>query len=586
MANIWSEFRKTAKRKYSKQVWVPLGLSKLNQIGDYPGGGYLSEYEGAHTLVVPQSKREFGENYSWSDNHEHTPWGNADFYKPADSYSHNDRDIVGFRLALRQTFPDRPDMWHLHQDFILAFGLAFERNSWVRPSEDYVEVARHVLDAGGDVCGIEAKSEYLKDYLCARHSALRISSFRSVDTIIADGEPSVGFEEGTEENFEGGRLEFRAMQIDENGHPAGSGVAVFHMSRNDIDPDDDVPEIGPESDENTAGKSWSFNRGDAAKTSLMGDFWRDEWLEPAKSSLRVRGDDVPSNVTFIVSADGERMSADDLNFEDVGRWLWFKPAIIASLLERRGAELNWYTRLTAGISTPADTAIHFGINSIGLVNVYAFDIARLPEWERQRWAGFNTTPDGKVSPELLSSQVEAKPASTQSPEQFLPIVIDQLDNEWVKQFGERIFRKHDSFDEIVSKCHRFRTLEKRGIFALAKDIARLTADLIDAKVAQKHISQEEAKGLGSLKSLEKAVATRCSGEFARRITGPLFATYELRLSDAHLPKSDIADALGLLGIEEDDAPILAGEKMIHMVVASLDACRRVIANELEASPDS
>jgi hypothetical protein len=63
--------------------------------------------------------------------------------------------------------------------------------------------------------------------------------------------------------------------------------------------------------------------------------------------------------------------------------------------------------------------VHFGINSRGLVNVYAKDIALLPDWQQKIWAGYNIGPDGKVSEELLASQAEAQPADTQAPEVFL-----------------------------------------------------------------------------------------------------------------------------------------------------------------------
>lgn len=582
MEKAWTEFRRSLKRPYSKRVWVPLAVWKSRKSKEFPNEGYSASFEGAHSLVVPLANREWGERYSWSDNHEHLPWATKEFYKPADSYSHNDQDIMGFRLALRQTFPDRDDYWHLHHDFVIAFGLAREGNSWVRPSENFEEVARYIIDHTGAICGIEAKAEFLKDYFCARDCALRIASYRDFDMVVRGNEIPSDFEGPLNEEFEGGRLEFRTMDIDDAGHPAGSGVAVFRMSRTDVDPDEDVPELGPESPANTDGESWSFKRGEKVKTRLLGDFWRDEWLEPGNHSVRVRWDEVPTQVSFIVSSDAERLSADELDSEDIGRWLWFKPTVILNLTARRGAHLQWYTRDTGGISTPSDPAVHFGVNAIGLVTVYAYDIARLPEWERRVWAGFNVTPEGGVSDELLASQVRAIPAESQAPEGFLPIALQQLQCEWQRRFGGEIFRQHDSFDEICEKCHRFRGLEKHGLFALAKDLARLTADLINAKEAQKLAPPPKGTSWGSLKSLENALATRCHPAFAHEITGPLFATYELRLSDAHLPRSDVIAAYEILGIREEDKPIFAAQQMIYMVVSSLDACRRVLAQKDEA----
>jgi hypothetical protein len=43
-----------------------------------------------------------------------------------------------------------------------------------------------------------------------------------------------------------------------------------------------------------------------------------------------------------------------------------------------------------------------------LVTVYAYDIAKLPLWQQRVWSGFNVTPEGAVSSELLAAQM--KPA--------------------------------------------------------------------------------------------------------------------------------------------------------------------------------
>lgn len=574
---IWPDFRKVIKRRYASRVWLPVYLSRSCKVGDYCNIGYSSTYEGAHSLIVPIERRHLAENYGWSSDVSHTPWASEKVYMPSDEYWLNDQEPLGTRLVLRQTLPDRGEIIHLHHDFIIALGLVRECGVWVRPAENYSEVAREILNDDDGICGIEIKAEFLADYLAARNSGLKISTFRSQEVIVGLDQVPSEFQE-VEEQTEDGRLDVRRIDLDASGDIAGAGVAVFKMSRNDVDSDEDVPVMGPENDQNTDGESWSFTRGDAKTTRLMADFWRDEWFEPGKASIRIRFDKVPSDVKFITEASGARQSADDLNSEDIGRWLWFRPDVIAALMDRRGAELNWYTRETGSISTPSDPAIHFGMNEIGLVTVYAYDIARLPEWERRFWAGHNVSPEGKVSSELLQSQVEAQSATTQAPEKFLSIVISQLRSAWTQEYGTELYREHDDFGELLMRCQRFRATDRNGLFVLAKDLARVTADLIDAKVAQAACSKPNSKW-GSLKSLENAAANHCTPEFAHQICGPLFATYDLRLQDAHPPKSDIERSFKILGIDGDEPPVLAGQKMIHMVVSSIDALARVLSGQ-------
>lgn len=580
MEKGWFELRNRTKRTYAQSVWIPLHISYSQKSGDFGAPGYSEEYEGAHSIVVPLEKKALGEKYSWSDDHGCRPWSTEKFYWPADTYVLNEEVEVGFRLALRQSIPDQPHAtWHLHQDFVIALELLREGDSWVRPAEDYIEVARLKREPDGAPAGIEVRSEFLRDYLCARNSALRIASYRGRDAILVEL-GNIDFpEDRRSEEINGGRLEERAWAIDSSGSPFGSSVGVFRVSRNDIDSDDDVPVMGPETNDNIDTANWSFTREGEKFFRVMAEFWRDEWVEPAAQSVRVRYDNVASQVTYIVEADGTRQNADDLNDEDIGRWLWFNPNVVNSLLARRGGRLSWYTRDTGGLFTPANPSVHFGLNDSGLITVYARDVARLPEWERRFWAGFNVSPEGKVSAELLQAQVRAQVANSQSPEEFFPVVLRQLESAWASRFGSSILRTHEQTEDIAARIHRFRALDRPGLLSLAKDVARLTADAINADAAQDIAPPPKGKKRGSLKSFEAALATICGAAWARRVTGPLFGIYELRISDAHLPKSDMEAAFKLMGISNEDLPLQAGFKLLHSAVSSLNACQLILLDE-------
>lgn len=145
-------------------------------------------------------------------------------------------------------------------------------------------------------------------------------------------------------------------------------------------------------------------RGDKAYRA-EGELWREEWIEPADRSVKVRGDRASEEYFYSVGAAGERLPASALNNEDVGRYLWFRPSVIEALLEHRGSALQWYTRQTGQVRCSPDYRTHFGINRQGFVNVYAYDVAKLPQWQQRIWSGHNATPEGPVSSELLDSQM-------------------------------------------------------------------------------------------------------------------------------------------------------------------------------------
>jgi hypothetical protein len=244
-----------------------------------------------------------------------------------------------------------------------------------------------------------------------------------------------------EETSDGGRFEGRVFAIHEGGDPFGAKTAVFHVWRTDVDAEIDVPTFTDASDSNTASRSWEIEREDRKLFHIEGEFRRDEWIQPADASPRVRGDKLPATCSFIVDASGERQSADELDNEDIGRWLWFEPGVIGALETRRGGSLRWHTRDTGTVAASYGHGVHFGINAKGLINVYAYDVARLPVWQQRIWMGFNLSPDGKVSSELLSAQMKSTPARTLAPEAFLERALERLN----EVFRER-WQRHFSLD--------------------------------------------------------------------------------------------------------------------------------------------
>ena len=231
----------------------------------------------------------------------------------------------------------------------------------------------------------------------------------------------------------------------------GAGVGVFTMWRTDVDPDEDVPVFDRESASNTDAMSKEFKRGGEKYYRTLGEMWRAEWIEPAESSERVRGDASAEQVSFIVDATGERWLSSKLDHEDIGRYLWFDPKLVPALLQRRGGGLTWYTQDTGGVWSLPDHKVHFGINRVGLITVYAYDVARLPIWQQRTWAAFNTTPDGAVSGELLSAQMRTQPANTWAPEAAIPELMDRLDELFRHWLGTPLFRSITTLRQPSSK---------------------------------------------------------------------------------------------------------------------------------------
>jgi hypothetical protein len=583
MEQKWFEMAGVARRKLNAAVWVPLRASQTLHATARRGHlGHCEEFFGAGSIAVPPAKRASAETLYWTDlglRQSHKGSCRDGRYVPADVFDGWDLELGAIALALSQDGnSDDPREWHLHQDFIITLGLKREGDAWVAMDEGYIEVARLKREDKQPVL-LEVRAEHLKDYLCARGMALYVSSYRSREEVVADAShitwPTSPFQQGSDHD----RWEGRKADIIEGGWPFGSSMKVMHVGRENLDVSEDVPKVGP-FDENLVSESWTVQHEGEKLTRVEGELWRDEWVEPALQSPRVRGDNLPSLVFFVTDASGTRCSADKL--EGIGGWLWFRPEVVAALLSYRGAELRWYTRDTGGLRcSPATSHVHFGVNKLGRVNIYAKDMIYLPPWIQTIWAGFNVGPEGGVSEELLAAQAAGTPAETQAPEKYLPKAFDLLNELSNTKLGFRLFRAHDQVNSITAAAHRFRSTDSGGLFALSKDLARLTADAIDASAIQKIIAPPKDQKWGSLKSLEKLVAICVAAETARSILGPLAAIYELRHGDAHLPSSDVEAAFALAHVNRSAPFVIQGYQLLRACVSSLYS----VAEMLERFPD-
>jgi hypothetical protein len=568
----WLEMKQIRKRRIADAVWVPLhAVETIRTEGQYGYPGYLDEFFGLGSVAVSLTARDAAKTLSWHEIgiiHDQRIWATKEFYKPAEVYQYNETASLGIELAMIQSLGRaEPAQWHLNQDLVFALGLLRDGDCWVRPSEDYVIVARLRRDAKGEPVAVEIKNEYLRDYLCARGCLLKISWYRARKMIVADPEETGSLKQQQDE-MGGERFELRIYPVLEGGGVEGT-FEVLHVARTDVDEEEDVPVPGPETNDNVEVKSWRGER--KGKTYLMveGELWRDEEIEPAACSPRVRRDPMPTGISYIVDAQGAKMTSEELDDQDKARWLWFKPSVILELLKHKGTRFDWYTQETGGIGCGPSSLTHFGLNAEGLITVYAYEIAKLDLWQQRIWSGYNVAPEGRVSQELLSAQIRGAPADTKAPERVFGELLSRLDPLFVAATGSPLFRLNAGTGKQHSTVHRFRALEQGGIFALAKDIMRLLADRIDIVPLQKVAPPPPHEKWGSLKSLEKYLATIVAPEEAREITGPLFGAYELRLADAHLAANDLAGSFKLAGIDPQTPSIAQGFSLINNVTRAI-----------------
>jgi len=404
--------------------------------------------------------------------------------------------------------------------------------------------------------------------------ALYVTSYRQRVEVVEDAGHILWAENPLREINDRDRWEGRVSEIHEGGEAFGAQWAVFHLARTNVDPEEDVPVFGGPTDKDIASKSWKVSNTGRKLYRIEGELWRTEWVDPAAESPIVRGDEIPPTVYFITDAEGKKETRETLAAGR--RWIWFRPDVVGALLAVRGGSLGWYTRDTGSVGCSPGCGVHFGVNSLGLINVYAKDIALLPDWQQRIWAGHNVSPDGKVSEELLAAQMMAAPAGTLAPEALLADTLKRLNEAGETKLGITIIRYHTDMPDLIMHLHRFRATSREGLFALAKDLARATAESFDAKQLQKLAPPPKDVKWGSLKSLENLLTTKIHPSLAKGIMGPLFGINELRQADAHLTSSDVRDSLKLSGVDETKPYVMQGFQLLDSCVSTLSAICKAI----------
>lgn len=565
MDQDWILQKKETRRTFSKSTWVPLRAAVENEQGNVKNLGYNNELFGCGSVAFLPENREIAEKLSWGDiglSRTIGPYAYEDgFYSTIDEYQYNDKETIGVHLVLELPLPVVGGrQWILNPDLVAALRLIKEGSHWVRPEENFAVVARETVDEKGEQRQIEIKREFLLDYLAARNLALRLSYYRQrVENVLSLETSQYADLKSHQEERDGGRYELLLRDIKD---VFGGSWAMFRAWRTDVDEDEDAPVMGPETNENTDYESSRGHQGGYDGVRVEGEFWRDEWIDHQGISTRVRGDTDRNLPLFIVETDGTRLPSAELNNEDIGRWLWFRSSIVSELLDLRGFSLGWYTAETGSIKSTSGYPIHFGINSSDLITIYAFDIARLPAWEQHIWSAQNVVPDGKVSSELLDSQVKAQPASTHAVEDLFFEVMDMLENGFREAFDVPLFTHDINRLEAMKHVSRFASKDQASLLRLAKELVRIFSDRLDVRELRKLSTHSNKDKLGSNKLLEDVLAQKIGADKARKVFGPIAGAYDMRVGDAHPTSSKIGDALKLAGIDDRNSFLRQGEQLI------------------------
>lgn len=240
-----------------------------------------------------------------------------------------------------------------------------------------------------------------------------------------------------------------------------------------------------------------------------------------------------------------------------------------ALARHRGSSLGWFSRETGALGATA-TSLHFGLNDLGLINIFAKDIAKLAPWEQRIWAAHSVTREGGVSAELFAAQMEVRPAETVAPEHRLSAALEALDEAVRAITGAALLRPHDGLPKLLRRTTRFRAVEEDGLLTLAKDLTRLFTERVEVKPIHAALALKKDEKAGSLKSLERLLATRIGPDAAAAAMAPFFGIYDLRGADAHIGDDLVESGLARARVDPAQPAVAQGRQLLEAFVDTLD----------------
>ncbi|MBD2653195.1 hypothetical protein H6G45_06785 [Synechocystis sp. FACHB-383] len=289
---------------------------------------------------------------------------------------------------------------------------------------------------------------------------------------------------------------------------------------------------------------------------------------------------------FIVNDEGEKQSLPQNTYignyieNGIGElgYLYFRPEVLQKYLQVPGYSVFFHMRNWGVASLPGDRGtIDAGINSHGLVNAFAPDIANLGLAEQAYWASFSSLPSGEICEELIQTRMQQNPPNSPGVVDLIRGARSQLNSAFQNQISA------DLFSDIEPSEQELRRLSVGAIgnqFTEVLDLARIlygwiieTMQVDPLRNTLTSLGGTVDKNLRQIKLLEKILVARGLDQTqARTVTAPLVGLNELRIGSAHIGNPELEPAFQLMGVAAvPEVPRLAWNLCINAVVKCLSS---------------
>lgn len=559
----WFEMVDVKRTIYGDGEWTPLWVYEVSRSGDMFSAPYEEEICRIRTLFSPvTNKVELFER--WLDLDSDAVYACVDkghYRKPGFYYSNSSTEpAMGEYAVLSYDIGNSQQGGLLiNQDLVVALKLISNNGNWIRPSNCNLVVIKTEKDSSGRVTSIQVRTEYLRDYLCARGMGLYIEEFRHRQEHSGDGRSIMWRTSPTVEEMS-----------------LASGYGKYEWKGWMFKHDDKYTWREIDGIDNGLLGAQQYYR-------VEGQLWKQHWVTPSQTSPRVANDVVA--LEYYVKPNGEKHTISALDDDEFGGlYLFFKSDIVRHVM-LAGIDIVWESRDVFCIKFPDGQGVLFGTCQSGKCFCIAADIARMGFWEQNLVYGDNIRPEDPseyVDSELFRNQMMCEYLHTKAPEVEFVRLLNKLEDVFQEKTGVKLWQDIDSSECVMKDVTRFCSDDQNGFVRLAKNITVAMIERLNSKALRHYIDGRVETN--QLKSIDLLVATislidsKMDGgkqvEFMRVINS-------IRQADAHLmPQADIEKRIGTIEMKHHLSWIGKGACLIEYANQGLERLISVLSRSI------
>lgn len=263
-------------------------------------------------------------------------------------------------------------------------------------------------------------------------------------------------------------------------------------------------------------------------------------------------------------------------------YYYFKPQVLQKYLDDPAYRVFFHMRNWGAAVSPSG-AIDVGINSKGLVNGYALDIARLREREQLHWASYSVNADGEVCREMFQTRMQNDPPSSPNVLEIIIAGRQAVSNAFQNEFGRVVFREREPSErEQMRLTVGPIALTGRDVPALAQILYDWAIDTLDFDVLRDILNENDVAydpAERQISLLKRVLLLRVGDAVAAEShIAPLRLMTRLRVQAAHTTGNGVQEELASHGILIDPfSDRSAYEAIVDALGISLTQVARAIS---------